>query len=66
MITETEMVREEIIEEVIEYEYEVIGDQRKLVGERNIGKTITVKVPLLTLGYKVYEKKICYNYPIAL
>ena len=39
------MVREEIIEEVIEYEYEVIGDQRKLVGERNIGKTITVKVP---------------------
>jgi len=47
VITETELVREEVVEEVIEYEYEVIGDQRRLVAENNIGKTVTVKVTIL-------------------
>ena len=44
IVTETEIVREEIIEEVIEYEYEVVGNKRTLVGEKNLGKTVTVQV----------------------
>ena len=47
IVTETEIVREEIIEEVIEYEYEVVGNKRTLVGEKNLGKTVTVQVGII-------------------
>lgn len=43
MITEKEYIREEVIEEVIEYEYEVVDNQRVCVGERNLGRTVTVQ-----------------------
>ena len=42
MITEKEYIRE-IIEEVIEYKYEVVDNQRVCVGERNLGQTVTVQ-----------------------
>ena len=44
LVCEKETVREEIIEEVIEYEYQVIGDQRHCVGQKNVAKTVTVQV----------------------
>ena len=42
MITE-EYICKEIIEEVIEYNYEVVDNQRVCVGERNLGRTVTVQ-----------------------
>ena len=45
-IVERETVREEVIEELIEYEYEVVDNHRKLVGEKNLGRTVTVQVIL--------------------
>ena len=45
-IVERETVREEVIEELIEYEYEVVDNHRRLVGEKNLGRTVTVQVNL--------------------
>ena len=42
---EKEVIREEVVEEVIEYEYEINKDGTKTcVGERNLGKTVTTQV----------------------
>ena len=53
MVCEKEMVREEVIEEVIEYEYEVVGDQRRCVGQKNLGRTVTVQVTKLAYVCKM-------------
>ena len=44
IVTETEYIREEVVEEVVEYEYEVVDNQRRLLGERRLGRTVTVQV----------------------
>ena len=40
---EKEIIREEVIEEVIEYEYEIRNGVKVCVGERNMGKTVTTQ-----------------------
>ena len=56
MITEKEYIREEVIEEVIEYEYEVVDNQRVCVGERNLGRTVTVQV---STKFFLTKSKMC-------
>jgi hypothetical protein len=43
------VVREEVICDTVEYEYEVQGDNRRLVAERNMGRTVSVSVILSAL-----------------
>lgn len=59
MVCEKEMVREEVIEEVIEYEYEVVGDQRRCVGQKNLGRTVTVQVRKLSYVCKIIFVFLC-------
>ena len=48
IVLEEEIETNEVIEEVIEYEYEIVGGERRLVGERNLGRTITCHTDVVT------------------
>ena len=41
IILEEEIITNEVVEEVIEYEFEVTGGRKTLVGERNLGSVVT-------------------------
>ena len=41
IVIEEEIITNEVVEEIIEYEFEVTGGQKTLVGERQLGKVVT-------------------------
>ena len=45
---EKEVVTEEVIEEVVEYEYEIRNGVKVCVGTRNLGKTVTTQETNIT------------------
>eukprot|EP00090_Calanus_glacialis_P044436 TRINITY_DN7927_c0_g1_i1.p1 TRINITY_DN7927_c0_g1~~TRINITY_DN7927_c0_g1_i1.p1 ORF type:complete len:1819 (-),score=663.72 TRINITY_DN7927_c0_g1_i1:83-5539(-) len=48
VVMEEEVKISEVIEEVIEYEYEIVGGERRLVGERNLGRTVSCQSETMT------------------
>ena len=56
-----EVVTEQVIEEVVEYEYEIRNGVRKCVAERNIGKTVTTQVRVRKCSREKYRKDSHYT-----
>jgi hypothetical protein len=42
-----EVLWEEVVSHTVEYEYEVLGNERRLVGLRNVGQTASLTVTML-------------------
>ena len=40
----------EVVEEVVEYEYQIVDGQRKLVGERKVGGSISSQQEVCTVS----------------
>jgi len=48
VVLEEEVMTSEVVEEVIEYEFEIVDGERRLVCERNLGRTVTSQSETMT------------------